>query len=409
MKLYYELKKVNEKKGSIRVIIGDKANKAIISTGIKTDLTNWSNGKPKAIGKNANLNLNLSRYKTAFDKYIANKQITNELTSLTECKDYITTHVKTLNVERGKKDLNSLLELFKKESEGKLTEGALKPYQTLINHLNDFNSNVQFADFNQKFIDKFSLYLSQKSKHIKKAKDLQNPTVNKMIVTLKALCKWAYENKHTSATEWQKIKQIKEIEQRIITLTSTELQQYSKFHFKYKSYAQQRDVFCFACYTGLRFEDLKKVNSNNIKQVGNEYYLHINTDKTLHEIKIKLVKQAVAILHKYDFKLPLISNQKTNAYIKDGLELAGIDRMETVVIQHLNKHKTINKPLYELVSIHDARKTFVTLALEAGMSISEVMAVSTHKDYRSFSRYVQLEAQRVNNKLQSVFALKKVS
>lgn len=409
MTQYFELKKVNEKEGTIRVILSDKGKKEIISTGLKTPLTNWSNGKLKQTGKNADLNLKLSRYKKSYEQYLTNKQLADELTSLTECKDYITKHVKTVNVERGKKDLNSLLELFKKESEGKLTEGALKPYTTLINHLHDYNSNVQFADFNQKFIDKFSLYLSTKSKHIKGAKNLQNPTINKLVVTLKAFCKWAHKNRHTSATEWKEIKQVKEIDQRIITLTSAELNKYANFNLKFKSYSQQRDVFCFACYTGLRFEDLKKVHVNNIKQVGNEYYLHVNTDKTLHEIKIKLVKQAVAILHKYDFQLPLISNQKTNDYIKDGLELAGIDRLEAVIVQHLNKHKVIHKPLYELVSIHDARKTFVTLALEGGMSISEVMAVSTHKDYRSFSRYVQLEAQRVNNKLQSVFALKKVS
>jgi site-specific recombinase XerD len=413
MKLYFELKKLNDKQGSIRVIIGEKKGKEIISTGLKINITDWSKeiGRPKEIGKNANLNLTLNKYVSAYEKYITQKQLANELTSLTSAREYIDANVNTVNKERGKKDFSDLLEQFKKDNEGKLTEGAIKPYVTLINHLHDYNSKLQFNDFNQKFADKFCLYLSKKSKHIKGAKDLQNPTLNKMLVTLKAFCKWALSKRHTSATEWLEIKPIKEIEQRIITLTSAELNQYATYKFKQKSYSQQRDVFCFACYTGLRFEDLKQVNFNNIKQVDNQYYIHINTDKTLAEIKIKLVSQAVAILKRYNFVLPLISNQKTNIYIKEGLEIASINRIETVVVQHLNKHHTVNKPLYKLVSIHDARKSFVTLALEGGMSIAEVMAVSTHKDYRSFSRYVQLEAQRVNNKLQSVFPthLKKVS
>lgn len=410
MKLYFELKKLNDKEGTIRVILIDKGVKLKIGTGLKTPLTNWSNGRPKAIGKNANLNLTLNKYITSFDKYCTDKQLANELTSLTSAKEFITLNVNTVNVERGKKDLAFLLEQFKKDNEGKLTEGAIKPYVTLINHLHDYNSKVQFADFNQIFIDKFSLYLSKKSKHVKGAKDLQNPTLNKMIVTLKAFCKWALKNKHTSATEWSGIKQVKEIDQRIITLTLNEFNLYANFDFgSDHKLDRQRDIFCLSTYTGLRFEDLKQITPDNIKASGKDLYLHINTDKTKKELKLKLVAQAKQLLIKYNYELPIISNQKTNKFIKEGLKKAEINRMETVIIQHLNKHTTLNKPIHDLVSIHDARKTFVSLALENGMSITEVMQMSTHKDYRSFSRYVQIENERINNKLQSVFALTKVS
>lgn len=410
MNIYFELKKISDKEGTIRAIVTESSKKAIISLGIKTPLNNWHKGKPKQLTKNANLNMTLNKYVKAFDQYITNTQLADELGSINKAKDYIKANVNSLNKERGKKDLNHILELFKTANEGKLTEGALKPYTTLINHLNDYKTNLQFSDFDEVFIDKFSLFLSKKSKHVAGATNLQNPTINKMIVTLKAFCKWAYKNKHTSATAWKEIKQVKEIDQRIITLTLDEFNTYANFDFsKSPKLGRQRDVFCFATYTGLRFEDLKQVSKNNIKKSAGEYYVHINTDKTSHELKIKLVQQAVEILKNYDFELPFITNQKTNEYIKEGLKKAKINRSETVIIQYLNKHETINRPLHELVSIHDARKTFVTLSLQAGMSISEVMAVSTHKDYRSFSRYVQLEAQRINNKLQSVFALSKVS
>lgn len=409
MKLYFDLKKLDTKQGTIRVIITDKKNKTAIGTGLKIAITDWLEGRPKQIGKNANINLILNKYITSFDKYITDKQLSNELISLTSAREYITNNVNTVNVERGKKDFAVLLELFKKDSP-ELTEGAIKPYTTLVNHLADFNPNTQFADINPTFVKRFALYLSTKSKHVKGAKNLQNPTINKMIVTLKAFCKWALKNKHTSATDWIEIKQVKEIDQRIITLTLAELNIYAKFNFgKDTKLAKQRDVFCFATYTGLRFEDLKQINPNNIKVSGDDIYLHINTDKTQKELKLKLVKQAKQLLIKYNYELPIISNQKTNLYIKEGLKKAEINRTETVIVQHLNKHTTINKPIHELLSIHDARKCFVSFALQGGMSITEVMQMSTHKDYRSFARYVQLENERINNKLQSVFSLKKVS
>jgi len=409
MKLYFELKKLDEKKGTIRAIISDHSIKAIISTSIKIDIKEWKDGKPKQTAKNSNINASLIKYQAAFSKYISNTTGADEIPTLSRAKQFIKANVKTANTTRGQKSLVELLELHRAAQRGKLKEGALKPYTTLINHLNDFNSKLQFADINQIMCDKFALFLTEKSKHVAGAKDLQNPSINKMIVTLKAFCNWAYQNKYTSSIDWKEIKRVKEIDQRIITLTLDEFYTYANFDFtNAPKLDKQRDVFCFATYTGLRFEDLKQINEDNIKKSGKDVYLHINTDKTLKELQLKLVEQAKNILVKYGNKLPIVSNQKTNEYIKEGVKRAGINRKETVIVQHLSKVTTVNKYIHQLISIHDARKTFVTLSLENGMSISEVMKMSTHRDYRSFSRYVELESKKISDKLQSVFALRKV-
>jgi len=64
MNLYFELKKINEKQGTIRAIIIQQGKKAIISTGQKIDIKDWAVGKPKAISKNADINLYLKKYTT---------------------------------------------------------------------------------------------------------------------------------------------------------------------------------------------------------------------------------------------------------------------------------------------------------------------------------------------------------
>ena len=409
MKLYFELKKLDAKIGTIRAIIIDHGTKAIISTSIKIELKEWLNGKPKQTAKNANINLALGKYVSAFDKYMSDALAVDELPTLSKAHLFVKANVKNSNAARGQKNIAELLELFKEAQKGKLKAGALKPYTTLVNHLNDFNPRLQLSDIDTIFIDKFTLFLSTKSKHVKNATNLQNPTINKMIVTLKAFCKWAVENKHTSNTAWQAIKRVKDIDQRIIALTSNEFKLYANFDFgKNEKLARQRDVFAFGVYTGLRFEDLVNIASH-IKVSGKDYYIHLNTDKTQNELKMKLVQQAKDILIKYDNKLPTISNQKTNEYIKEGVKLCGIDRIETIVKQHLNKVTYPKKPVHELISIHDARKTFITLSLESGLSVSEIMTMSTHKDFRSLSRYISLERERINSKLQCVFALEKVS
>ena len=401
MKLYYELKKINEKQGTIRAILIQQGKKGIISTGQKIDLRDWATGKPKAISKNASINLYLNKYVTAFEDYLTKVKLANELPSLINGMEYVKANVKTLNVERGTKDIPTLIEQFIAEKNGTMREGALKPFKTLSNHLTDYSTNIQFADFNEDFAGKFSKFLAQKGNHIKGATNLQNPTINKMLVTLKVFCKWAFKNKYTSATDWMNIKRVKEIDQRIITLQSEELNTYYNFDFGNRvNLERAKDVFCFASFLGLRYNDLKQVNENNIKKG----YLHINTQKNDKELRIKLIPQALHILDKYDNILPLdISNQKLNKNIKEGVKVAGIKRKETVIVQHLSTTSKKQRFVHELISIHDARKTFITLSLEGGLSITEVMQMSTHNNYKSFSRYVNIEQSKVDEKLDNVF------
>ena len=406
MNLYFELKKISEKQGTIRAILIQQGKKSVISTGQKIDIKDWTSGKPKAITKNANIKLYLNKYETAFDGYMTKVQLADDLPSLNKGREYITSNVKTKNAERGTKDIATLINLFKSEKEGFMRDGALKPFTTLLNHLTDYNTNIQFADFDEDFRDKFSKYLSEKSKYIRGAQNLQNPTINKMLITLKVFCKWAFEKKHTSATDWMRIKRVKEIDQRIITLTSDELNAYHNFDFgNRQNLDRAKDVFCFASFLGLRYNDLKQVSKDTVKKG----FLHINTQKNNKELKIKLIPQAIQILEKYNNSLPLeISNQKLNKNIKEGVKVAGIDRKETVIIQHLNSIVKKSKYVYELISIHDARKTFITQCLEKGLSITEVMQMSTHNNYKSFARYISIEQSKVDEKLENVFGYLKV-
>jgi integrase len=52
-------------------------------------------------------------------------------------------------------------------------------------------------------------------------------------------------------------------------------------------------------------------------------------------------------------------------------------------------------PKYEKLTVHTARRTFVTLNLGKGMSAEFVMKLTGHTSYKSFQRYVNLTPQRV--------------
>ena len=71
-----------------------------------------------------------------------------------------------------------------------------------------------------------------------------------------------------------------------------------------------RDLFIFQCFTGLSYGDLAKFNFKNVEEIEGKYILRDIRHKTEEEYYIVLLSPALNILKKYDFVLPVISNQQ---------------------------------------------------------------------------------------------------
>lgn len=89
-----------------------------------------------------------------------------------------------------------------------------------------------------------------------------------------------------------------------------------------------RDMFCFCCFTSLRYSDIRNLKPSDIV----DGVINITTVKTHDKIAIELNKYSKSILEKYKdcvfpggTVLPVISNQKMNDYLKELAELAGLN------------------------------------------------------------------------------------
>ncbi|OGX85087.1 hypothetical protein BEN47_15325 [Hymenobacter lapidarius] len=58
---------------------------------------------------------------------------------------------------------------------------------------------------------------------------------------------------------------------------------------------------------------------------------------------------------------------------------------------------------YELLTCHTARRTFVTLALEAGLRPETVMKCTGHKSWETFKRYVNIADRTVEREFAAVY------
>lgn len=153
-----------------------------------------------------------------------------------------------------------------------------------------------------------------------------------------------------------------------------------------------KDMFCFMCASGLRFSDFAALKPDNITDEN----IIITTKKTADPITIPLNEFSRAILKKYEDNpmidlLPKISNPKFNLYIKELAQLLGFNRKITKVFIKAGETVRDEKPLYERISTHAARKTFVSLSVFLNMNTDVLMRFTGHKEYNTLKQYLGID------------------
>ena len=279
-----------------------------------------------------------------------------------------------------------------------LQPNTLKKFATLRNHLIDFQKRykfkITFDSLNTiRFDEHYRAYLLNDLNHL-------NTSVAKDIIILKVFLNWAVRCGYTANTEYKKFK-AKEPETDLIALDEAELMQLYNYDFSANIHLEQvRDVFCFQCFTGLRFSDVKKLTKENVK----DDIISIFVQKTSKTLKVPLNDYSLELMQKYDFKLPVITNQKTNEQLKKICKIAGINTMVmTTKFKGVEVIREI-KPKFELITTHTGRRTFITLSLERGMTPELIMEITGQKTYREFKKYLKLTERVVTTVMTNVWS-----
>lgn len=288
------------------------------------------------------------------------------------------------------------LDKYIHDNEPNRAKGSLQVYKSLKTHLQNYQkakrTKIRFDKMDTTFMRSFQNYLIQWSEtnpNTKRIKTLNNVTIAKQLSSIKTVLTYA-KREGIEVTGNYKDFSIKKQKLEVIALTETEFKTLYELDLSNNERLDKvRDLFCFSCVTGLRYSDLKQLKHNHVGKTE----IQITVTKTKDLLKIPLNKISVKILEKYkDFPkpLPIISNQRVNEYIKELCKIAEInDPIEIVRFKGADRIVTIH-PKYELISIHNGRKTFATLSLERGMNAETVMKLGGWSDYKSFSRYVNI-------------------
>jgi site-specific recombinase XerD len=299
-------------------------------------------------------------------------------------------------------DFFNVYDKFIADNRDTKTPSTIQTYEAtkgkLLSFMKAKNITISFDSIDQNFYEDFLNYLIRDLK-------LLNNTVGKHIKTLKVFLTYAKDHEFTNQNyNLKKFKAFSE-EADIIYLTEAELMKIFRLKNLPRRLSDVRDSFCFACFTGLRFSDIDKLRNSHIK----EDFLEIRTEKTRDSLRIPLNSYAKEILNRYsgyyqDRALPTgITNQKTNEYLKEVGKAAELEEMITMEKFSGSNKIIIQNQKWELLTTHTARRTFVTLALEKGIRAEVVMAMTGHKSYKTFKRYIKITDKVMQTEMNRVW------
>lgn len=301
---------------------------------------------------------------------------------------------------------NIYLEIREQEFKNRNSISSVKDFISFRNGLQDFEKihkvTLKISSINNQFLNDYFSFLITKREigmGFKTKGGLNGRSVKKRFDVVKAFLKWLKErgiDRHTKVLETLKSKSfdLKRITPQVKKITLSieqikEIYNYEIEDIKSPMY-KVKDMFLFCCSTGLRFSDLIKINKTNITiDYSGKYYLNGNAVKTNEPFQIELSEKTYDIFKRNNYTLNLMSNQKANFYLKKLLQQ--IEEFQKYSSKYTFKDEQgeeQNYKLFELISFHTARRSFITTLLDNRYSINDIMKRTGHKKATTLEGYV---------------------
>ncbi|MCK0179103.1 site-specific integrase [Flavobacteriaceae bacterium S0862] len=283
----------------------------------------------------------------------------------------------------------TLLEVFKMHNEHMLnlvgkdyTKSTYSKFIEASSHTKNFikftykKNDFMLSNLSMKFLNDFDYYLKSEKNH-------KQITINKTIQRLRKIIKLAMAEAFILTDPFLMYRP-KKFVTKVVFLSADELELMMAYNFSQPRLQQVKDMFIFCCFTGLPYAEMRDLRKEHIVNgFDGGKWIKMHRQKTSKELNIPLMPDAKTILDKYQYQLPLITNQKFNSYLKEIADILGIEKRLT--------H-------------HIARKTFASTVLlynDVPMEIvSELLGHSCMKITQdSYGKIVQRKISQEMKKL----------
>ena len=268
-------------------------------------------------------------------------------------------------------------EYLQKATSNNVTYATYKKYDNAMEYLKKYikqsygKQDIDITKITPSFIDNHYTYLRQYMEH--------NSAI-KMMKRLKKIIQLAIDEGYIQTNPFKFKIQEEKVLHKPLSITQIE---------KIRNYLISRNggllrlrnvgyCFLFQVYTGLAYIDMKNLTRDNIK----DDMIIINRQKTHVRSIIPLLPQAKEILEMYDYNLPVLSNQKYNAYLK---EIQDICEIPQTLHSHLARH------------------TFATLLINNNVPLPVISKALGHSNSRiTENTYAQIQTNTIYQEIMKI-------
>ena len=326
------------------------------TTDIKIQPKDWDKQKQRLKPRTfdfVNNNMILDKYEASIKKIIFDFQLNNKTLTIAIFENlFFKVPTQTNLIDYAKAFIIRHKERYSGET--------LRTYKTQINYLAAFDSNIEINNIDLNFIENYFNYQLQQGK--------QKNTAYKSTAFLKVMINQAIKENIIKENPFKYFK-IRYAETKRPFLNIDEVKKIEAFYLINENEKLKKvcRYFLFSCYTGLRFSDIKALKN---KQIVNNI-IEVQMHKTKDFVSIPLSQKAKHLISNNDsiFVFNVMSNQKTNEYLKEIAEIL-----------------QINKKL----SFHVARHTFATLGIGFDIPIEVISKILGHKDLKTTQIYSKI-------------------
>jgi site-specific recombinase XerD len=347
---------------------------------VSVEPAKWDSGKEKARGNERNsilVNETIDNARYKVQKIRLKIEQEDKLPTLA--------NIRYLFQDRQRID-RTIIKLFKDHNNNcirkigtQMAKATYERYLTCLKHFQDFLSkefgieDLPICEIDKEIYERFELYLRTEKK-------CTNNTTVKYIRNFNKIVRIAVEKGWITRSPYKDVGfKIEEID--MPYLTHAELDTLYKKEISIQRLDLIRDVFIFCCYTGLAFSDVKELTGDNIiLGIDNNNWISKHRKKTNVNSKIPLWSVPEKLIEKYKSNpvcifrgvlLPVPTNQKMNAYLKEIADICSIKKRLTT---------------------HTARRTFATtVLLQNGVNMEAVSKMLGHTSLYMTRKYAKVD------------------
>ena len=398
----------NTTEARVRMRVKWKGSRRIVAVNVghRVNVERWDLKEQRCVPRSfhgryrvpaAQINADLDRYEAAADEVFREYERAGEVPTPAQVREGLEKRLRARDPEA-----DGVLQAFaryvaEKTERNRWSYRMVQKMHSLRSRLLQWRPRLSWDDFTEAGLYDFVSFLRGRTRvnldRSSGVSQLKDSTVDKHVSALRWFLAWAHGAGLLPHADYKTFRpKLQMIDRPVVFLEWQELMDLYEAELD-PAFAQVRDVFCFCCFTSLRYSDVYELRWADVF----DDHIRVTTQKTDDSLVIELNKYSSELLGRYvdesypdDKVFPVLSNQKMNARLKRLCELCGISRL--VRVSEFENGERVDRlvPKWKLMGTHAGRRTFICNALMMGIPPNVVMRWTGHSDYDSMKPYIAI-------------------